>query len=107
MGFSGLSTVRKERAARAMRRRWKLAVPKVAEKVPEAIPAPVPVLPANHCQGDRSCPFPPLFAGRCRQHARDEIARGSSVGTAHAVLREYGLVDQPEARNRRTGWGGT
>jgi hypothetical protein len=88
MQFSNLTG--REQAAAAIRRRWQLHVPK--PKACDKPLAPALVLPANHCQGDRSCPFPPLFAGRCRQHARDVIAEGSPVGNGHGLLRDYGLV---------------
>jgi len=94
MHFGNLTPAGKERVARGMRKRWALYTSKPKEK-----PAPTPevkrqpCIDANHCQGDRSCPFPPLFAGRCRQHARDATAEESSVGTARAMLREYGMVE--------------
>jgi hypothetical protein len=62
--------------------------------------APAPI-PESHCQADPGCPFPPLREGRCRQHARDAIAEASPVGTAHALMREYGLVEPAETQTRQ------
>jgi hypothetical protein len=93
---------RHERLARQSRKRWALHVPKQKslDSAPTVPPAAMLAAAANHCQGDRSCPFPPLFKGRCRQHARDALANGSQVGTAHALLRAFGLVEPAETQTR-------
>jgi hypothetical protein len=102
MSLTNASPAARKRNAAAIRRRWQLYVPKAKEK-----PAPTPELrrqpctDPNRCAADPACPFPPMIEGRCRQHARDAMAEESSVGTAYAMLRDYGLVtadDRTEIR---------
>jgi hypothetical protein len=84
----------------ALKKRWALRVKpaKVEPSFRESTPTPAPVLAANHCQGERSCPFPPMVkGGRCRQHARDAVSEGSEVGNAHSQMRELGLITSQEA----------
>lgn len=92
---------RAQRAARKWRALHPIRGPRKCHVVPGNVISPVREIPDGHCQGDRSCPFPPLREGRCRQHSRDMIAAASPVGTAHALMREYGLVE-PEFRETRS-----
>ena len=61
---------------------------------------PAPVIAEGRCQADPGCIFPPMIAGRCRQHARDVTAEGSSVGTAHGLLLEAGFIESEPRRCR-------
>ena len=94
------------RSTAAVRKRWALHVSKPKTHRTAIVPARTPILAANHCQGDRSCPFPPIVQGRCRQHARDAIAEGSTVGrlTDCCASAAWGtiLTQIKRGRNQRT-----
>lgn len=107
MHFGKLSAEGKERAARAVRRRWQLHVPK-----PKEVDSSSQSTPLGRCLEPRvdgrcaepACPYPRSAGAFCRQHSRDQIAENSPVGTAHSLLRDFGLVtasDSDESAERR------
>jgi hypothetical protein len=96
MELSPITAERQERARRGARKWNALRVLQPRTEAPAVVPEPRPQIPADRCQGDRSCPFPPLFQGRCRQHSLDLTAERSQIGVAHGMLREYGLLVEPE-----------
>ena len=87
-----ITSAQQERATKGIRKWAALHVRKPHREV-LVIPGPAPQIPANHCQGDRSCAFPPMFQGRCRQHFRDLQAEGSLSGTCHGLLVADGFVE--------------
>jgi len=101
---------RRERWARQGRKRGALWTPKSSPpRSPVLAPVVCTQIDPGRCAADPSCVFPPVVQSLCRQHARDAVAEQSTVGTAHALLREYGMVERadkqqppPDRRRCRT-----
>jgi hypothetical protein len=98
MQFSGLTPEGRDRARRAIRKRWALYTKT------KKVDSPHEPTPLRRCLEPRAdgrcaepaCPYPSGEGAFCRQHSRDQIAESSPVGTAHALLREFGMVEPSE-----------
>lgn len=102
----------RQRVSAAIRKRWALWTPKQKQSaVTGSLLLPVttaevkrqPCTDPTRCSADAACPFPPVVQGRCRQHARDAVAEESTVGTAHGLLVEFGMVEHDDREKSTAG----